>query len=419
MQRHFKTGVNQETEQSSETPSRIFYGYTIVAVTFFIMVLIVGAANSYGVFLKPMITEFNWSRGTVSGALSLAVIVRGFASIAMGEFTDRFGPRTVLTLCGIIMGLGYLLLSQINAIWQLYLFYGIIIGTGLGSTFTPLLSTISRWFVERRSVMTGVVIAGAGVGTLIMAPVVSHLITMYGWRVSFSIVGSLILAFVILAAQFLRRDPTQVGQVAYGEVKEGNSLLTSSSDSFSLRQAIHTKQLWTVCAVFLCLGFVMMVILVHIVPHATDLDISTASAASILATVGGVSIAGRITLGAVADRIGNKQVFLIGFALISISLLWLTQATDTWMLYLFAVVFGFTYGGCTTTMSPLVAKLFGLSSHGLLLGITEFTWTVGGALGPFIAGYIFDVTGSYQVPFLICTSVGILGFILTWILTPT
>ena len=162
----------------------------------------------------------------------------------------------------------------------------------------------------------------------------------------------------------------------------------------------------------------MMVILVHIVPHATDLDISTASAASILATVGGVSIAGRVALGAVADRIGNKRIFLIGFALISISLLWLLQATDAWMLYLFAAVFGFAFGGCTAAMAPLVGKLFGLSSHGWLLGITEFAWTIGGALGPFAAGYIFDVTGSYQVAFMITASIGILGLILTWSLTP-
>lgn len=410
--------ANLEIKQSTETQSRFFYGYIVVAVAFFIMVVMIGAANTYGVFLKPMLTEFGWSRGVISGALSVSHMVRGLLSIAMGGLTDRFGPRLVLTLGAIVMGLGYLLMTQISAVWQLYLFYGLIVGAGLSGVYSPLLSTVVRWFVTRRSMMTGIVTAGAGVGTLIMAPLVSQLITAYGWRVSFSTLGSMILVFAVVATQFLKRDPTKVGQVAYGEGKRRESRSIPGSEAISLKRALHTSQLWIVNGISICLGFSTMVIIVHIVAYVTDLGISVASAANVLAITGGVSIAGRIVLGTLADRIGNKRVFLISFVLITMSFLWLLKATDVWMLYLFAAVFGFAFGGSAVVRSPLLADLFGVGSHGLIFGITDFSWSIGGALGPLVAGYLFDVTGSYQVAFLICAAAGILGLILTWTLPP-
>jgi MFS family permease len=162
----------------------------------------------------------------------------------------------------------------------------------------------------------------------------------------------------------------------------------------------------------------MFVASVHIVPHAIELGFSPAMAASVLATMGGLGIAGRIGLGGAADRIGNKQGFIIGFILISGSLLWLVPATEAWKLYLFAVVFGFAFGGLGVVESPLAASLFGLSSHGLIYGVLTVGWTMGASAGPFVAGYIFDVTGSYQVAFLLGAAAGIIGLILTAVLKP-
>ena len=409
--------ANQEVRQPPGTEPQFFYGYIVVVAAFLIMMVMFGVYYAFGVFFKPVLAEFGWTRAMTSGAFSLSWIVSGLLAIVMGRLTDRFGPRLVMTLCGFFLGLGYLLVAQISAVWQLYLFYGVIIGIGMGGAFVPLMSTVARWFVKRRSMMTGIVVAGVGMGSLIAPPVASRLIATYDWRLSYIILGSIILVVVVLLAQLLRRDPTQVRQVPYSENEEQG--FKPETEGFSLKEAVCTKQFWLVSAMFGCFGFCALAIMVHIVAHATELGISAASAANILATIGGMGIVGRVVLGTAADRIGNRQAFIIGFIFMSAALFWLMPATEAWMLYLFAAVFGFGYGGCATSESPLVAELFGLSSHGLIMGVIALGFTSGAAIGPFLAGYVFDFAGSYQVAFLVCAVTAVAGLILAALLTPT
>ena len=162
----------------------------------------------------------------------------------------------------------------------------------------------------------------------------------------------------------------------------------------------------------------MISIMVHIVPHAIDLGVSTASAANILAIRGGVGILGTYILGALGDRMGNRQVFIIGFILTFLAFLWLGVAREVWMFYLFAVIFGFAVGGMGTSESPLVASLFGLGSHGLIYGVLGLGFTFGATVGPILTGYIFDATGSYQLAFWVCAAFAILGVILAAMLRP-
>jgi len=410
--------ANQEVRQSPGAEPAFFYGYIVVMAALCAMVAMYGTRAVFGVFFKPMLTEFGWTRALTSGALSLSMVVQGSLAVVMGGLNDRLGPRIVLTLSGFLVGLGHLLMSQIGALWQLYLFYGVIIGVGMGGVLVPLLSTVARWFVARRNMVTGIVVTGIGISGLIAPPVANWLISAYDWRVSYMVLGSLILVVGVLAAQFLRRDPTQMGQVSYGGNEGREQGLKAGTEGFSLREAAYTRQFWVVVGMFFCLGFCLFGIMVHIVPHATDLEISAASAANILAAMGGAGIAGNVLLGGSGDRIGNRLVCVIGFILIAADLFWLVSVTEVWMFYLFAVILSFAAGGCTTAESPLVAALFGLSSHGLLLGIVSLGFTTGAAIGPFVTGYIFDVTGSYQVAFLVSAAIGIVGLVLTALLRP-
>jgi MFS family permease len=405
-------------QSSSRAKPRLFYGYTVVVATFFIMMLMWGTISTFGVFFKPMLTDLGWTRAVTSGAFAVFWIIQGLLAIAMGGVNDRLGPRIVITVCGFILGLGFLLMSQTSALWQLYLFYGVIIATGMSGAFVPLTSTVSKWFVKRRSMMTGIVVSGIGVGQLIAPPLANWLISIYDWRISYIILGSMALVVVILVAQLLRRDPAQMGLMPYGESKEEIEL-KGSTMAFSLKEAASVRQLWLVLSMYFCLGFSMFTILVHIAPHATDLRFSATTAASILATAGCGGFIGRLVLGWVADRIGNRQVFIMGFVLMTAALFCLIPAAEAWMLYLLAAVIGFASGGCVMSESPLVAELFGLRSHGLILGVTSFGYCMGSAAGPFLAGYIFDVTGSYNVAFLVCAAVSVAGLILSAILTPT
>jgi len=266
--------------------------------------------------------------------------------------------------------------------------------------------------------MTGITLTGISIGRLVGPPVANWLIATYDWRVAYIILGGVVLVIVVSAAQFLKRDPSVIGQVHYGENEGGGQELKAGAEGFSLKEAVCTRQFWLVFTILFCMGFGLFTITVHIVSNATDLGISATSAASILAAIGGASIVGNIILGGAAERIGNRQVFIIGFILISAALFWLVIARETWMFYLFAIVLGFAGGGMAASDSPLVAGLFGLNSHGVILGVTNLGFTIGAALGPFLAGSIFDNTGSYQTAFLLSAAISIVGIVITALLTP-
>jgi len=401
----------------SKKPS-FFYGYIVVLAAFFIMVIVSGLLYSFGVFLKPLSAEFGWTRAMTAGAHSMTVFVTGLLYMVTGRLNDRFGPRIVTTACGFFLGLGCLLMSQLSALWQLYLFWGVIVAMGLSGGFVPMTSTVARWFAKRRGLMTGIVGAGVGTGTMIVPPVTSWLISGYGWRTAFIVIGIIALLSLILAAQFLKRDPSRIGQLPYGENEVKPENLISEARGASFREAIHTKQFQMIWAIYFLLGTCVHTIMVHIVPHATDLGISAMIAANILAVVGGLSIVGRVGMGIISDRVGRKLSLVIGFILLVVALLWLPLARELWMLYLFAIIFGFSYGGLITLESPVVAELFGLRAHGVILGALVFGATTGGAIGPILAGHIFDIANSYYLAFMACAGLSITGLIVASLLKP-
>jgi MFS family permease len=369
------------------------------------------AQYCFGVFFKPILSEFGWTRAITSGAFSLSMMISGLAGIPLGMLNDRLGPRIVLSLCGLLLGLGLLLMSQVNAVWHFYLFYGFVMGIGV-SSMVPLTSTVVRWFVKRRTLMSGIVVAGTGMGAIIGPPVADRLIAAYDWRTAYIILGFIVFVVIIVSAQFLRRDPSQKGQVPYGEHLE-NEQPKSRNDDFKLKEAVTTGQFWLVFGQFICFGFSLFVVMVHIVPHATDLGISSINAAGILALIGAVSIISKIAMGRVGDIIGNKRGFIIGFILVFLSLSWLLFTRELWGFYLFAVIFAVGFGAHIAQHSPAVAGLFGLTAHGSIYGVLGLGMTAGEALGPVVAGYIFDITKDYKIAFLVTIVVCISGLILT------
>ena len=227
-----------------------------------------------------------------------------------------------------------------------------------------------------------------------------------------------LLVLIVLAAQFLWRDPGQEGQSPSSEPGVKEQALNLQTRGVSFTEAVYTRQFWLLCAMNFCYWFPAQAVMVHIDPHALELGVSPTIAANVLAVIGGVGIAGRLIMGAFADRAGNRLALIISFALMAAGLLWLQVAKEVWMLYVFAGIFGFTFGGLMTLFSPMTAQLFGLRSLGTIFGVAFFSGTIGGAVGPIVGGYIFDVTSSYQLVFLIYAAVSIIGIILTSFLRP-
>ncbi|MFC2018388.1 MFS transporter [Chloroflexota bacterium] len=402
---------------TEEKNAKIFYGYTIVIAGFFIIAVSFGTSQAYGVFLKPMLADFGWTREIVSWAFSLNVLIGGFLSVPVGRLSDRFGPRGVLTVCGFFLGGGYWLMSGVGSVWELYLYYGLIMGIGMSGLWVALLSVVARWFSKRRSTMTAVLLAGMGAGTMVIPHLARWLISRYGWGDAYSILGIMVLVVMVAGAQFLRRDPAQKGLMPYGEGGESRGQ-NRGMRVFSLREAMRTPQLWLIVAIYILYGFCMISVAVHVYPHVTDLGISDIMAANIVAIFGGIGIAGRIIVGVVGDRVGNRLTLRIVLLLMAVALLCLWLGDRLWILYLFAVIYGLSYAGADVVLPPILAELFGLKSLGVIIGITTLAFTIGGAIGPAIAGRIFDMSGSYWLAFLICTVLVLLAVVLAILVRP-
>jgi MFS family permease len=388
----------------------LFYGYVIVAACFGIQATGVGTHVAFGIFFKPLLADFGWQRATLSGAHSFAFFMSGLLAIFLGRMNDRFGPRLVMTFTGFLAGLGLVCMSRLDAAWQIYLFYGILFGMGLSSVDVISLSTTARWFMRRRGVMTGIVKVGTGAGQLLIPLAASGLIAAYGWRGSYTIIGVLVMLLLIGFGQLLRRDPSYMGALPDGDQQMEATGLGLAERGYSLHEAIRTRQFWTICFANFAIVSCLMTMMLHIVPHTTDLGLPASTAAGILATIGGVSMGGRLGIGIAIDRIGTKACSLICLILFVSAFLWIHLAKESWMLILFAFVYGFGHGGYFTLISPLVAEHFGIRSHGVLFGIVLFAGTTGGGIGPVLAGHIFDSTGSYSAAFWICAAVSTLGF---------
>ena len=373
----------------------------------------IGAMFTFGVFFKEFQASFGWSRAMVSGASSLAFFVMGAGGILAGVLNDRIGPRLVLTVSGISMGIGYVLLSQMNTPWQLYLLYGLMVGIGLSTHDVLTLSTVARWFVKRRGMMSGIVKVGTGFGQLVVPMIATALIAAFGWRISYLFIGAAVLIALVMAAQFIKRDPQGLGLEPDGGVNgSGGSQSSQTGPNLSFREASRTSQFWILCLAEFTIFFCLLTVVVHIVPFGRDQGLSPGTAAGVLSTFGGVSMIGRATMGIVIDRIGGKRALMVCFIILLASLLWLQMSSAAWMLYVFALFYGFTHGGFFTVMSPAVAELFGTGSHGTLFGMILFSGTIGGSVGPLLTGYLFDVTDSYRLAFFLLIALSIVGFTL-------
>jgi MFS family permease len=401
-------------------PNRVrqpFYPYLIATICFSMQAIGIGIYIGFGVFFNPLMAEFGWSRAAISGASSLAFFIMGIVGVLIGRLNDRFGPRPLLTVTALFLGLSGILMGRLTTLGQLYLFYGLLFGIGLSSIDVIALTTVARWFAHRRGLMTGIVKVGTGAGQFVVPLAASWLILHYGWRWSFVILGTVGGLVLVLMAQYLRRDPGALG-LALSPSSDGAAADKMQVSSVGLSQALNTVQLWTICLVNLLLVFCLMIVLLHIVPHARDLGLAPMKAAGVLATIGAVSMLGRFLAGLGIDRWGSKPIMAGCFLLLLLGLAWLPVARQLWRLYLFAVVYGLAHGGFFTAISPLVAEWFGIGSHGALFGIVVGFGTAGGAVGPLLAGRLFDLSGSYTSTFWIIAVLSVISWALLLSLQP-
>ncbi len=405
-----------------------FYGWIILVACLVTLIIAGTTYYSFGVFFKPLQDEFGWDRTLTSSANMVFLLIYGISLYIMGKLADKYGPRLVLIAGAIFLSSGFVLCSQIHSIWHFYLSLALA-GLGQGTMWSPTLATVQRWFFKRRGLALGIVTSGIGIGVLIFIPILSRLISAHGWRLTYIYLGAGSWFFLTLASIAMTSIPQKKGLYPYGWQKVGELAVNDSPESEQLQQV--TPQ-WMTGEAVKTKAFIMMVILysfslismniiaTHFVRFAIDIGIKETTAASAFGLIGGLSIAGRIIIGAITERIGwnwSLAICCFGAAIVVLSLL---AAGNLWMIYLFAVFYGFFYGGMIPLIPGLVGYLFGIKSLAQIIGIVTGISIIIGSVGAVIAGSVFDKTGSYTISFILAVaSFGLAGILAMVIKSPS
>jgi MFS family permease len=393
-------------------PTAVSPGLNVVIGTSVSMVALGMVIASFGVFLKPLSNEFGWTRGDTSWAFSIAMVVSGVLAIFTGRLADRFSPRLIVTILGVLMGGACFLLSQTHALYQLYLYFGVITGCGM-SVIIPASSLVARTYTRRRGLMTGIILVAVSFGSIVAPPLNSLLIDSYHWRTAFMAMGGVVLLLVAIAWALLRDPPPVNPDHLASPAVPGEK---SHRSGGTLLQALRSGPFWTLGLVLFCVGVVQNMILVHIVPHATDIGMSTVAAAATLSVMQIAGAMGNFVTGRTGDVFGNAQSLIVSSIVIVFGIALSLIGGPSWILFVVSGVAGAGIGGVMTLRSTLVAELFGLQSHGTITGAIMFISTIGSAVGPLLAGYVYDVTGQYRTAFLITTIICVIGLAAAFLL---
>lgn len=396
---------------------RVFYGWWIVAVGFLINAFGVGTFfYGFSTFFNPMIAEFGWSRTVMSGVFSLSRLEGGIEGPIAGWLTDKYGARRLLLIGVAIAGIGFAMLWLVNSPLSLYLIFGLVLSLGFNLGYTHATSAaVAKWFIKRRGRALSFLITGNGIGGAIFVPLIAWLIIQFGWRVTTVIIGIATLAIPLPLSLIVRSTPEEMGLVPDGEtVKQESSPsddeynLASSGGSvppedvdFTVREAMRTRAFWVYAASMMLRSCILSAIVVHQIPHLTDIGIPYQTASSVLGLMVLMSVPGRFFFGWLGDRFNKKVLLFLLCLLQGAGIFIFINASTLPLLYLFVVVYGLGYGGVIPLTLALRADLFGRRHYATIAGITMFLAMIGTVAAPILAGYLYDTTQSYNLAFYI------------------
>jgi MFS family permease len=376
------------------------YGWVIVAASFVLLIGSFGTQMCFGLFVKPLTEQFGWSRAGVSGAMSLLMAVAGLMGVVMGRATDRYGARAAIAPGVVIGALSYLLMSKMDSLWEFYLLFGVGGGILAGCSYTPTVTAVSKWFDARnRTMAIGVALLGPIIGQMILSPVVSAVIEGSGWRAAWVVLA--VVAFVCgLPALVLMGKRPAMGEMA-GSRNAAGRAAPPAGRGLTAGETAKTPAFWILMVAGAVLGLGFYAFTAHVVPYATDVGISTTAAALILTVSSAGGAAGTLLAGAITTRLGYRWTLLVLTALNGVALFLFIGAGSVWVFYFLAVILGFAFSAVVPVRMGVLPTLFGLRAIGTIIGFTSLSFSLGAIAGPFVAGYIFDSTASYDLAFVI------------------
>jgi MFS family permease len=374
--------------------------WLIVGALFVVTYGISTPLAAYGVFLSVLADHFGWSRGAISAALSVNLLIGGLAGLLAGTLADRHGPRALLTVTVALAGAAFALVSAVNALWQLFLLVGLMGGIGMSSFYLLTTATVTHWFDQRRGLALALVLVGFNLGYITGGPLAAWLITELGWRAAYCALGSG-CGLMTAAAALTVRLPREAERAALHRptpARAGAPPISAHS-GITLHQSLADPRQWALNVSWLLLGGLALMISVHAVPFARDQGVSLADASLALTAYGVGSVVGRLIAGAVSDRLGTRVTIGAAYVIETLALLALLWIPSRGALLASLVAFGAGFAASDTMVAKVIPEVFGLRAIGAIMGVLTLGWRLGAALGPAAAGFLYDLTGSYALPF--------------------
>jgi len=430
--------VETETSEGKRSPMRpkpplrvpFFYGWVLVAVTFVTMAIGVNVRTAFSLFFPPILSEFGWDRGVTAGAFSFGFFVSAFVSPLVGRLMDRKGPRLVIEIGVILMGLGLLAAPMTREPWQLYATIGFLVGVGSNcigyygqSLFLP------NWFARRRGLAIGIAFSGVGVGSVTLLPWVQHAIETVGWKAACTTLGIVTLVLLVPINLLLRKRPEEVGLHPDGgdgnisHARAGSSVVDEAwaATDWTLTRALRTKRFWCVAIGYAGGLYVWYAVQVHQTKYLMDVGFSPSVGVWALGLVSLLGIPGQIFLGHLSDRVGRETVWAIacsGFAVCYAALIALAAYPSLWLVYVMVFAQGALGYGLTSVMGAIVLEIFQGAHYGAIFGAIMFSAMMGGAAGPWVTGALHDVTGDYGIAFAVGIAMSLLSATAIWTAAP-
>ncbi len=390
-----------------------FYGWYILAGSFLILVIDGGVRFSFGVLIKPLVSDFSWERGGVTLAFTLNMLVFGCCQPLAGKLLDRFGPKFVFSVSALVTTVGLILTSQTTSLWELYLYYGVITAVGTsGITIGVVSATLSQWFKNLRGFVSGVAISGTALGQFLIIPLIALLLGKFGWRWTWILLGVLVSLVVIpVSLLVMKRGLSEEEKASDSTVEptaeeQGEFLAGRSSSTY---RVLRSRNFLLIAVSYFICGFQDFFFVTQLIPFATDQGFSAQEASNLQGLSGLLSVPGLLFFAAISEKLGRKIPLSLTFIprLLCFALLIFT-GERAWI-YASALLFGFTLMASAPLASAIVGDLYGLRRIGTLTGTIFWVHHTGGALGAYTGGFIYDLTQSYSVAFTLASILALLA----------